>query len=117
MPWIAHSFITLAQSLNINSYRPHFGVGPHVTAIIWSKITKPYGAEPYHLLWTLLFLKVYASEEVLSNLIRVCRNTYMKWVWSMLSAIQQIESQVVSSSLFIFKNWFPIIIFLIFSAI
>jgi hypothetical protein len=71
MPWAAHSFITLTQSLNINSYRPHFGVGPRVTAIIWSKTTKPDGAKPHHLLWTLLFLKVYASEEVIINPIRV----------------------------------------------
>jgi hypothetical protein len=78
MPWTAHSFITLAQSLNINSYRPHFGVGPHVTAIIWSKITKSDGAEPHHSLCTLLFFKVYASEEVLSNRIQVCRNKYRK---------------------------------------
>jgi hypothetical protein len=102
MPWTAHSFITLAWSININSRRPHFGVGTHVTAIIWSTITKPDGAEPHHLLWTLLFLKVYASEEVLSNLIGVCTNTYRKWVWPMLSAIQQMESQVVSSSLLTF---------------
>jgi hypothetical protein len=38
-------------------------------------------------------------------------------VWPMLSAIQQMESQVVSSLLFIFQKWFPIILFLIFSAI
>jgi hypothetical protein len=53
---------------------------------------KPVGAEPHHLLWTLLFLKVNAPEEVLINLIGVCRNTYRKWVWLMLSAIQQMES-------------------------
>jgi hypothetical protein len=38
-------------------------------------------------------------------------------VWPVLSAIQQTESQVVSSSLLSFKNWFPIINFLIISAI
>jgi hypothetical protein len=87
MLWKAHSFITLAQSLNVNSYMPHFGVGPHVIAIIWTKITKPDGAKPHNLLWILMFLIVYASEEVFSNLIQVCRNTYRKWVWSMLIAI------------------------------
>jgi hypothetical protein len=75
MLWTDQSFDMLDKSFNINSYRPHFGVGPHVTAIVWSKIIKPDGAEPHHLLWTLLFLKVYASGEIISNLIGVCRNT------------------------------------------
>jgi hypothetical protein len=33
MHWTAQSFDMLAKSLNINSYRPHFGVEPRVTAL------------------------------------------------------------------------------------
>jgi hypothetical protein len=116
MPWNAQSFTMLAKSLNIKAFRPHFGFGSDVCATVWSRIIHPDGAEPPHLLWTLLFLKVYASEEVISNLVGVCRNTYRKWVWPMLSVIQQMESQVVSSTLLTFENWFPIISFLTISA-
>ena len=54
-------------------FRSHFGTTPALCAYLWDRIDKlslPAGAKWYHLLWALLFLKLYATEEVLSGMVR-----------------------------------------------
>ena len=60
-----------------------FGVSPFLCSILWKRLgeKKSNSNEPVHLLWSLMFLKVYASEDVLSALAGVTRKTYRKWVW------------------------------------
>ena len=66
-----------------------FGVRPPVCAVIWTRLeVKRMGkAEPIHLLWALLLLKVYASEEVLTVITKVDRKTFRKWAWVLIDAI------------------------------
>jgi hypothetical protein len=66
-------------------------VSPYIVVEIWNQMAEigvvPYGVEPGHLLWTLMFLKVYAPEPVLCSLCKCDPKTYRKWVWLLLDGI------------------------------
>ena len=69
-------------------FKAHFGVTPEVCAEVWYSIKKPTNARPKHLLWALLFLKLYETEDVLIAKLQVkSRETLRKWVWVMVQAI------------------------------
>ena len=48
---------------------------------VWDEIENllPRGGKPVHLLWGLLYLKVYASEDVLVAIANTTRKTFRKW--------------------------------------
>ncbi|ETV69081.1 hypothetical protein H257_15216 [Aphanomyces astaci] len=50
----------------LRRYRAVFGISPGSTSVTWSltDATRPSTSRPKHLLWCLMFLKVYASEGV-----------------------------------------------------
>ena len=50
-------------------------------------MTKPDGAILIHLFCTLMFLKFYATESVLSGMARVDEKTYRKWIWMILRTL------------------------------
>jgi hypothetical protein len=76
-----------------------FGIGPDVCGHIWDHVSrygwKPPNVRPKHLLWTLLFLKVYGTETALSALAKTSRKTFRKWVWLLLPMIAGMEPYVV----------------------
>ena len=56
-----------------------------------------------HLLWALMFLKMYAKEATTSRLAGgVDEKTYRKWVWLFVSAIADLEGDVVSTGTLIY---------------
>ncbi|ETV76974.1 hypothetical protein H257_09381 [Aphanomyces astaci] len=63
--------------------RAVFGISPGSTSEAWSltDATRPSTSRPKHLLWCLMFLKVYASESVHRCLSRADEKTFRKWVW------------------------------------
>jgi len=95
-----------------------FGTTHVVCAIIWRKIDpmntfqevadgKEYGpkthscAKPIHLLWALMFLKVYGTERVSRTIVGSSttptrEKTMRKWVRLFVRAISFLESEVVS---------------------
>jgi hypothetical protein len=70
-------------------FRALFGIGPDVCGHVWTHLSchKPPKTRPKHLLWTLLFLKVYGTETALSVIARASRKTFRKWVWLLLPLI------------------------------
>ena len=79
-------------------FRALFGCSPEACQDLW-KITFGYqkaGTQPNHLLWALLQLKVYATEDVLSAMIGVDRKTFRKWVWPMIKSMRKAAPAVVS---------------------
>ena len=54
----------------------------------------PKKARPKHLLWTLLFLKLYDVENVLAPMCGCSEKTFRKWVWSMMAAIGSLDDVV-----------------------
>ena len=56
-------------------------------------------AKPCHLLWALLFLKVYAVEDVLAGMCECDEETFRKYADRILSMISLLEVDVVHSFL------------------
>ena len=82
-------------------FREYFGCGPLVALALWNLLVTtdliPLGGTLDHLLWTLMFLKLYTKEGPLCNLAGgVDRKTLSKWVWLFICAIAQLEPSVVS---------------------
>ena len=90
------------RRMSIRRYKAHFGIVPGVCADIWAMINpreeiSPY-AKPVHLLWGLMLMKVYSTEEVLSGIAGVTEKTYRKWAWTFIRATSDLSYSVVSSS-------------------
>lgn len=66
-----------------------FGVSHNICSIIWRYIEPnlPNGSTPSHLLWALLFLKNYNTEEANRAIIKSDEKTIRKWIWVMIDAI------------------------------
>lgn len=84
----------------------HFGTKPIIVAVLW-RLLKPWarrlrGCMPYHLLWTLLFLKSYGTERQLAAFVGADEKTYRKWMWYMLKGLSRLTRRTVSVSQFKF---------------
>jgi hypothetical protein len=88
-----------------------FGTEPLVCSILWKKLVHSgwfdhagmRGTDPKHLLWTLLFLKCYATESVNSAIVGVDEKTYRKWIWFYMEGMTQLHTHIVSTSVLITK--------------
>jgi hypothetical protein len=102
-PYVSPDFPYLEDHDEIDHYdqrfRSLFGVGPEVCGHIWHHLSnyswKPPRVRPKHLLWTLMFLKLYSTELVLSVMARASRKTFRKWVWLLLPLIADMSPFVV----------------------
>eukprot|EP00171_Calliarthron_tuberculosum_P006568 IDg6568t1 len=91
--WLAHASLKRAPGLNQctaeRRFRALYGVSPRVCATVWNLITSdlPPHASPKHLLWGLLFLKLYASENVHARIVGADEKTFRLWQWKMVKLI------------------------------
>ena len=79
-------------------FRATFGTDAVICAILWTRLDfeqMPNGYKPLHLLWALMFLKVYAAEPVLAALAGVHERTYRKWTWCFVDAISTLQYSVI----------------------
>ena len=53
-------------------------------------------AKPVHLLWALMLIKIYATEDVLSGIAGVTEKTYRKWAWKFIKAVSDLSYTLVS---------------------
>lgn len=77
--------------------RGFFGVPIPVITDVWNKIESTIdfsgGALPKHLLWAMLFLKLYSTEEVHCALVGwPTRKTFRKWTWFFLGVMDAVLS-------------------------
>ena len=84
-------------------FRSFFGCSVAVFLSLWSLLgttdTIPTGGTMTHLLWTLLFLKVYSNAKSLCALVGgVDPETFRKWTWLFIPAIANLEPLVVSGA-------------------
>ena len=84
-------------------FRGVFGVSPDVCASVWTILgtAMPYGATPKHLLWSLFFLKCYATEHVNATVAGTDEKTFRKWAWTFVGLISNLR---IVSSLFFVKS-------------
>lgn len=80
----------------------HFQASPKVCSILWSRCylsLQKYNPLKKHLLWCLLFMKVYSSEMVLANKVGTDEKTFRKRVWIFINEIYILKPSVVSAGL------------------
>jgi len=78
-----------------------FGADVELCSVIWSKLhlhgLLPARGKPIHLLWALMFLKLYFAESIHCEMTRgVNEKTFWKWSWKFVDAIADLEEFVVS---------------------
>ena len=81
-------------------FRSVFGAGSIVVADIWNRIEADgeilKGGEPKHLLWALVLLKVYQSDEVHCALVGwPSVPTFRKWAWYFIERINDLKDNII----------------------
>ena len=94
-----------AASSEDRDFREFFGCGLSVASEVWDVLKKedvlPQDGLTCHLLWALMFMKIYGKEKNLCTLAGgVDKKTFRKWAWLFVIAIANLESSVVSNYLF-----------------
>ena len=88
----------------VRRYKASLGVTPEITQVLWESLEGIEMKEKpniKHLLWALLFLKVYSLEEVLSSMAETTEKTYRKWVWIIVNKLDELaDKQVRKFSIF-----------------
>ena len=66
-----------------------FGMSPNLYVRVWDEIEDvlPSAAMIPHLLWVLLFLKVYGTEDTMAVMVQTTQKTYRKWVGIVIEEI------------------------------
>ena len=82
-------------------FRAMFGTSPEICSLLWDHLDPPNSmpneVKAFHLLWGLMFLKLYASEVVHCAIAGgVDEKTFRKWSWLFVSAIADLSPNVVS---------------------
>lgn len=82
-----------SNSVSDRRFRGLFGTTPLVCARLWELVLEnvPPAGRPKHLLWALLFLKVYAIEHVNAALVHSDEKTFRKWSWEFVQLLSFIE--------------------------
>ena len=83
-------------------FREVFGCGVAVVLMIWQMLdpesTASAATSVSHMLWALMFLKVYAKESTLSAMAGgVDEKTFRRWAWAFVRAIASLEPYTVSN--------------------
>ena len=94
-----------AWAVEDRRFREFFGCVAVVLLSLWMRLAitsqVPYAGKPKHLLWTLLFMKVYSKENVIYALIKVKDpKTFRGRVKDFISAIADLEADIVSNPFF-----------------
>ena len=88
-------FIIRKQAfLNDSVHRSFFGIGVVHCEKVWNMICLQYPQlefQPKHLLWGLLFLKTYQTEEIHSSICGVTRTTFRYWSWVSIEVMYEIK--------------------------
>lgn len=83
-----------------DDFRAYFGCGVLVCLSLWSLLVRmdlvPPGGTMEHLLWTLMFMKIYTGHKILCSLAGCDHKTFDKWVWQFIPAIALLEPVVAS---------------------
>ena len=81
-------------------FRACFGASSNVVASLWNDIVAKgaieSGAQPKHLLWALVHLKVYGSEELNCAIVGwPSAKTFAKWAWYFVKRIAQLKEDTI----------------------
>ena len=87
----------------VEQFKAHFGASLYIVSCLWNRLEDTdllvLKMAPHHLLWALLFLKLYSPAHVLAISCGVTAKTYREWVWRVLEALEELSEFVVSLSI------------------
>ena len=93
------------RRISKRKFRAYFGATSAICADIWQMINPREEIssfiKPIHLLWGLMLMKVYSTEEVLSGIAGVTEKTFQKWAWKFIKEIADLSYSLVSYVYFI----------------
>ena len=94
--WGRDSLTEGAQIVDYRRFRKFFGCSAVVSISVWRRLSYtsqiPFGGEPKHLLWTLLFMKVYQKEGIMCKIIDIMDpNTFRGRVKYFIETIVDLE--------------------------
>jgi len=75
-------------------YRAFIGISAKVTAVVWHLLSIEGGlgsALPFHLLWSLHFLKNYSTEFVNTSIWECSQTSIRKWTWFLIERISHLS--------------------------
>ena len=79
-------------------YTAHFGATIHLTYVLWCLLDVvndgPVGGTIEHLLWTLMFFKIYGTNETMARACKCDPNTFRKRTWLFIDRISEIDGIV-----------------------
>lgn len=94
-----------SRVVEVRRFKAHFGCTPERCAQLWNLLqTTPVAAAavngglPKHLLWALLWLKIYNTDEIISGMCGCDEKTFRKWYWKFVVGISNLNKRVVRSS-------------------
>jgi len=84
------------RRLTMRQFKALFGCSPRVCAALWTRIQRRKLSPcryftPSKLLWTLLFLKLYSSEDVLAIMVGCTSKTFRQWVWYGIDVLGELD--------------------------
>lgn len=84
-------------------FMANFGTPPSIVALLWQMMASINGIDTYckpkHLLWTLMFLKTYATFDVIACRVGADEKTVRKWVWYVVFTVADLVDDVVRARL------------------
>lgn len=74
-------------------FRSLFGVSATTCANAYNLLSEsvPRGGNLKHFLWSLLFLKIYGTEDVCCTIVRTTRKTFRKWIWIFIPLLANLD--------------------------
>jgi hypothetical protein len=88
-------------------FRSTFGTTAVICAILLDMLSPnekmPNGVKCCHLLWALMFMKLYASENVLCGMAKCDEKTFRKWSWIFVSALAGLAPDIVSPTVHLLR--------------
>lgn len=74
-------------------FRSFFGTSPIICSSLWGLLagSRPAYSQPKHLLWALMFLRLYNTEHIHARLAGVDEKTFRKWSWAFVREIAKIQ--------------------------
>ena len=94
----------IAEATEERRFYAIFGTSTMICSLLWKMIDPksimPKGVSPHHLLWALMFMKIYSSEHVHCAMADgVDEKTFWKWAWIFVLAIADLEYHVVRNDI------------------
>jgi hypothetical protein len=111
--WSKDPVKSKALATEDRKFREFFGCSNEVACILWIELTTndllPDKGTTEHLLWTLLFMKVYAKENTLASLAdgKPDPKTFQRWVWAFIPAIALLETRFVRPKISVLSRFLP----------